>query len=117
MTPIEIRDRAIAMGIEEVNRTEEGDEKIGGVVGFKICRFLLESGDFDRIIMKRNAREVKMIGDQNLVGAYWRSRSATAQIERIGELLAFARARDQGVDIMVKTSIYLQYMNIISESN
>lgn len=115
MTIEELKDYLIERGIESVEKTESGSNKLGGIEGFEMCRALCTPQDFEDKINELNRqsqgisrRRHDLIKEEE--EQYWRIRCQCLQVEFVYERLKCA----WGSEILSARAV-LDYSQILEE--
>lgn len=89
MNVIDLIEKIVRDGVASVQAHERRPERLrGGVKGFEMCKTLLTSLDYERILRERHHRENAMRATMHEPAAtYWEYRYATIQIEFVCEIL------------------------------
>ena len=102
-------------GIAEVKVTENGARRVGGILGFQICKRLLTPEEFETVLADRHQKEVEMVfkcsKKEITTHEYWCHRYATVQVEYVWEVMKVAYHYP-----MLSARAMMRYANIIGVS-
>lgn len=95
MTVEKLKNYLIDRGIESIKRTEKGDNRVGGIEGFEMCRNLNAPEDFDKKLLELYEEGQAILRrrpdlTKEEMELYWRIRYQALQVEFVFERLKCA---------------------------